>query len=408
MDVVSTIERKYVSQEEKIESIIGVNCQLQRAVSRNCPFSTIRSVLIENPSSIRHTDSHGRTPLFLAVLLNANLPIIRLLLAAYPDAASIANHMGELPLHVTCSISTAELLIREYPEGIRRPTKAKWLPLHTARSTPLAKLIIEEGIKRHVNCRNNTSFVSGMYQKDAEGQTPLERLGNSITWCVRCTISGTRKQRLVPLNPIASILWNQFYILTRASAKYYMYTQEDVDLTCRSSCWNEEKFYMVHSLVEVGLCWQELLEVALELYPEQVLEQDGLGRTPLAIAVTGGRRNKDLCQRELPFHEVIQLLLKQSKEAARIPDRRGRLPLHIAAEAGRDLFRKGGIKDIIFAEPRALETRDPKTGMYPFMIAATASDRSGCDCGKEGCCCAIDAIYFLLRESPSVLKIIIS
>ena len=284
------------------------------------------------------------------------------------------------------------------------------------------------------------------------GFTALETLASSLDFCL--SVSTENNMRPRRLNPITQILWNKLFWLTRATMKFYMYAIEDIDLSLRKQgikrYESDESFKMVHSWIELRNLqgwngaeskgngkqfFRTVLDLALDLYPHQTLEKDGLGRTPLIIALSEDtcheryRRNNDNFDTlDFSTNALVRMLLTRSPEALCIPDNLGRLPLHYAVESSRKnlWFEKysdsngGAVTDLIMAEPRALEARDPKTGMYPFMIAAVAKnevDRSDgkkineeCDCRgwKDGgeCCCVIDKVFFLLRESPSVMKLI--
>jgi len=75
---------------------------------------------------------------------------------------------------------------------------------------------------------------------------------------------------------------------------------------------------------------------------------------------------------------LVRYVLKKNPASARMRDLEGRLHLHVAIEHGwpcHDL--------LINAAPLALETRDVKTGFYPFQIAAVCSSLF-CNGGHDG------------------------
>jgi hypothetical protein len=115
----------------------------------------VQHVVNHSPNSIYQTDAYGRSPLFLAVYLNLPSTLIRFILILHPEAASIPNHMGEVPLHVARTIPIAKLLISMFPGAIHMSTKSKWLPIHTARSSELTHLFLQEGIKNSISARSN-------------------------------------------------------------------------------------------------------------------------------------------------------------------------------------------------------------------------------------------------------------
>jgi len=88
--------------------------------------------------------------------------------------------------------------------------------------------------------------------------------------------------------------------------------------------------------------------------------------------------------------KIITKLLQLYPRAARIRDTTGRLPLHLAAEAGRHW--DSGMSALVEAAPKAVNTRDIRTNFYPFMLAATAKN------------CDVDSIYGLLRANPENIR----
>jgi len=115
---------------------------------------------------------------------------------------------------------------------------------------------------------------------------------------------------------------------------------------------------------------------------------------------------------------LIPLLLKVCPESANLRDSTGRLPAHYALERGhrylRDADKKSssgqekgsnvkkqdtargyydtGLKDLLDGSPSVHVAPDPKTGLYPFMLAATSPSNTVAD---------LTTVYELLRSSPS-------
>ena len=71
-----------------------------------------------------------------------------------------------------------------------------------------------------------------------------------------------------------------------------------------------------------------------------------------------------------------------------------RLPIHLAVERGMKWHQ--GLKDIIDAYPSAVYEADPKTGLYPFALAAATS------AAGEVMHCNLDSIYELMQQNPSI------
>lgn len=106
---------------------------------------------------------------------------------------------------------------------------------------------------------------------------------------------------------------------------------------------------------------------------------------------------------------TISMLLECYPFAASVTNREGRLPLHLLLMNNEDnkallhLSEGGGnngmqimeslpdVKAMIEANPRALDSIDPVSGLHPFMLAAVSNT------------IPLDIVYFLLSESPIVL-----
>lgn len=360
-----------------------------------------------------------RSPLFLSVKHNLPPDIIQNLLQIYPEAASVPNSMGEIPLHVVRNTNTARLLISCFPGGLYKRTKAKWLPIHTARTADVAKLLLEEGKRLddqvYHHGKNGSAEVM-LFSRDEEGLTPLEKLATSLEFCLSCT-----RQR-TPLNHITAILWDKLCLLTKAMVDYCMYFQEDIDLSTRNKN-HTAGFQMVHSWIALrdmmagGHDWfffELILEVALDLYPRQLHEKDALGRTPLIIAINYRSSSSEEYFDERHFdghetsssHGLVYSLLQRSKAEAATSDGRGRMPLHLAI---RNDLGIQSIKLIAMSAPKILMIRDPITNLYPFMLASIESGADGVNGdgnknhrSRRG---MLNKIYYLLREAPAAVTI---
>jgi hypothetical protein len=83
----------------------------------------------------------------------------------------------------------------------------------------------------------------------------------------------------------------------------------------------------------------------------------------------------------------LDTLLQFHPSAARQTDQEGRLAIDIAAERGHS----GDVLErLVQAEPRAVDTRDLRDKMYPFLAAALHAN--------------VSTTYHLLRAKPHVLS----
>jgi ankyrin repeat protein len=78
-----------------------------------------------------------------------------------------------------------------------------------------------------------------------------------------------------------------------------------------------------------------------------------------------------------------------------VRDKRGRLPIHVAAIAG--LPWDGELSAIVFSSVYTIGEKDPVTGLYPFLLTASSEGKqNGCD---------LNSIYQIARLNPSCVRI---
>jgi hypothetical protein len=104
----------------------------------------------------------------------------------------------------------------------------------------------------------------------------------------------------------------------------------------------------------------DIVETALALYPWQARERDEQGRYPLHIVL-------DSCQSIKVKNQVLPILLNAYPDAAKlkIPD-----TLVLVAQHS-DLTLSNLQKIIAAVPPESFRKPDPKTGLFPFMVAAS-------------------------------------
>ena len=318
-----------------------------------------------------------------------------LILAANSMAASVpSGATGRLPLHHAASVSTASALVREHPAGMAARDGRGRVPLHWSVdpdgrrggvSPALVELLIREGKKRAVHTADEVREgkcsarddatgeetrggsrcqCGGIMLADTSGKTPLDLLCDRI---VETYEHDEKDGRLLPLTAVGERQWEALLML----------------ITHGTKAESRERFSVVHQVVELGLP-SPVVAHALRTNPTHAIQRDALGRTPLMIAASSIRRSNSA--------EVVHALLNESghgsAKAARITDREGRLPIDAAGEMGHD---ERVCELLAKAEPRAVDTRDLRDRMFPFMTAAVG-ERSD-----------LTAVYRLLRGTPHVM-----
>lgn len=341
--------------------------------STSGPVAVIRAFLDAYEDAAFHADRHGVTPLQAAIgKAGSSHEIVRLLLEANPGAASHADKTGKLPLHfVKGDASSAECLLEAHPSGAWAKDEEGRLPLHYfCESTGEQEGNQEETRSQQASLPNpdiarvllramkSSTTNNPILVKDRNGLTPLDLLYQSLATILKERQPDDNDSRL-------DTLWQVLFILAQSAAS------------------TTPKFQIVHSLVSLH-CPALIMTEALRRFPQQAVERDAQGRTPLLIAV-------HLLDHESEGPAVICELLSNNAAAARMTDREGRLAIDALAEKG--IYNEALFEAMVQAEPRAIDTRDLKNKQHPFVTAALAGDKSN-----------ISSVYHLLRAKPHVMR----
>jgi len=149
----------------------------------------------------------------------------------------------------------------------------------------------------------------------------------------------------------------------------------------------EQSIPLVHAIIECGGN-PHIVKKALSFHPNQILEKDVRGRTPLSIAAAKVNTQPGM----------FNLLLAKDyggRTAATIKDHTGNLPLHLAVKNGRTF--RNGVDILAEVAPESIAILDGDyTDMYPFMIAAIPKYRWDNTC--------LNTIYSLFKMAPHVLR----
>lgn len=114
---------------------------LQCAIYNQHPpsqFEIVKKLLKADVEAAKTINPDGDTALHLAVELECNINVLRLLIQAYPEAATIANDVGMLPLHTACFrkrndlVQIVEELLAVYPDAVHTENGESLLPAHIA------------------------------------------------------------------------------------------------------------------------------------------------------------------------------------------------------------------------------------------------------------------------------------
>jgi len=107
---------------------------------------------------------------------------------------------------------------------------------------------------------------------------------------------------------------------------------------------------------------------------------------PLHIIAQSPYKTSQMMSAANPFR-ALSFILQLNKNAARISDAKGDVPLSLALRSCKQW--NEGIDQLVHAFPGALTMMDGEFGFYPFMIAAS----------MEGKLCSV---YNMLRACPEL------
>ena len=327
----------------------------------NDAIETVKVLMEINPAAASQLTNQGRMlPLHHA---RSNPELARILLSAYPQGSVSQDGAGRLPLHHCCS---GDYVRGTTMDGTRNDNEENEEQGETAdegadTNAPRLALTHPEVVKQLITAAKQQGLSDGgILTQDCTQKTPLDLLCEEIAG----ELNGKDHKHSDDSSSRAARLWECLVIMIQA-------VHQKV---------NEEPFRMVHATIALN-CSADIVAHALTLHPEHAGERDSKGRTPLMLAAL----SLDTVQ-----PSVVCTLLQHYPEAACMTDQDGRLPIDIIAEASK--YDEEMWKALVKAEPRAIDTRDLRDKMFPFMTAAI---------GKKS---NLNSTYRLLRAKPHVLS----
>jgi ankyrin repeat protein len=350
---------------------------------------------------VKYRDGAGDTVLHWACFGVAPLNVVEALLEVCPDLAKAQNHIGHLPLHVACSYrascSIIRALVSAYPQGAGIPNGAGSYSLHILcdygcsaqsiqailetkegaqsvmeldsiyRRTPLYILHERTSLTRY---RRTVDELRSVRQRQREIIGDKESDG----------ISEPDQAEMARLE--ASMehhyewdYWDKAQRLVLAEFLGRPLVADDVD-----------RPGVLHACVGIRKCPPSLLELALLLKVDQLLEIDKEGRLPLHLA----------CAVSTPA--CVSEVLSACPRAACTTDSKGNLPLSIFLQHhSKYLSWVGPVEEMIFANPIALETLGLDTRLYPRIWSRFSTIRSPATRTRN-----IRALYESIRGNPTI------
>jgi hypothetical protein len=323
----------------------------------NDAIETVKLLMQYNPDAVaQQTRASKMLPLHH---VRSDPDIATILLDAYPQGSITKDLAGRLPLHHCCSGNHARQQTNVEQDAQNEPAEDEQNedsappPLSLLHPAVVAQLIMA--------CKQQGLSDGGILSKDCEGKTPLDLLCQEIS----CELSADHGAEATQESSFRiATLWESLVTMVQ--------TVSDQE--------KEVVFRMVHAVIELS-CSPTIVAHALKLHPQQAAERDSKGCTPLMLAALS---------LDTVHPGVICTLLKFYPEAACMTDNDGRLPIDIIAESSK--YDEELWEALVKAEPRAIDTRDLRDKMFPFMTAAIG-DKSN-----------MNNVYRLLRSKPHVLS----
>ena len=273
------------------------------------------------------------------------------------------------------NLGVAEVILSFWPMTLYQKDKEWNLPLHLAcysGSSRMVRLLFTKSVKNLLMTdkhRNWNAVSESLFQKNRNGLTPWDLLCGSFSAVL--DFSGDEA----------------FTGGTWPCIKLILYLR--ANMLARQPSGSIPLFHAAIMIIKpLDMLTAVILSGVLQCDPCVI---DHRRRTALHVAVKQQAFNKGT------WKEIVEYLLDEEhnrRQCALIRDVDNRLPLHVASAFG--LKWSDGMDYVLEANVAALEEKDEKTGLYPFMLAATGTASSGCESD-------LDTIFELLRLNPTMI-----
>jgi ankyrin repeat protein len=135
-------------------------------------IDSVLTIISIYPSALERMDGDDYLPLHIECMKRCRSSIISKCIQLHPQALSVANTKGSLPLHellenITSSINDAMMMIENYPAALQHQNRDGYLPLHIECMTQCRSSIISKCIEL---------YPRSLSKVDAKICLPLHRL----------------------------------------------------------------------------------------------------------------------------------------------------------------------------------------------------------------------------------------
>ncbi|CAJ1943469.1 unnamed protein product [Cylindrotheca closterium] len=386
---------------------------------RLCKIQQVVKSLLRHQPELLYVCSSGTgcSPFHIAARTCGNfLPILQELVSA--DASNrfmaMENIVGDLPIHVACS-NGADLDVLKYVAS-NTASHDRQLLWRTTRFgyTPADLLWLH-----HIEAGSSFSKVQTFHLVHSTAENRFDKDNEYYEKVLRNEVddamNGSRNQDHTTMermerakNKFGDLLDRLFVLLSASS--YSAAEPKDDGKHLHQAC-NVSTPYG-HTLPS------PLFKLILWIYKDDLLTVDENGNLPLHYAFDSNsptleklsKGTNDSKKRETKettcwneWAEYCHDLINAAPRACAMADQRGQLPLHLLLSnnrpagssncANQKLLQRLLVK-AIEAFPESAQTRDPISGLDPFMLAAMGSNEL-----------PLDTIYYLLRGCPNLCHV---
>ena len=340
---------------------------------------------------------NNATPLHLACLYRAPYDLVEWILNANPQALFCQDSEGWTPLHVIVlygnNDKTALLLIRRGGAAAAAiQSKVVGAPLHLACRHGCSTTVIQELLRANPDMATTAneystkpaSILWHQYSRNPENEEILLDILSSIN------AEQTREENTQKQDVNTRDLIERLALLLRAAKGKQPMSKSGV-----SNLEPDILHDVVMSTDDTVGDLSHVVALIVRAFPGYVRSTDEMGDLPLHKAASRVRSTRSDIKSNTNFHlrridptgrlyrpDPVEYLIRNYPAAARIPNRRGLLPLHIALSKGKRTWRTG-VSTMVQAAPEVLMTKDTETDLLPFQLAAATATMDDADFDKN-------------------------
>lgn len=378
---------------------------IHEAGKRMLPETTINQIIETHPQVCQVRNINGDTILhILCSYSNLTPRTISIIVKLYPNACAKLDNDGNLPLHrINSGIhlqSAVQMILTEHPYGVLKRNMYGSIPLETqcirelfAKIKPIPGYSDSEIVRclqlttHYINlvsiqdsyyemqCDLTCCYFTYYSQNapfllpakfDFKLEIQIKSLFHLTTkYVYGCAGAMHLGSRLTVAHHL--FFWTRFPLFTRMLLKQspYVTKKEDKHGELPLHVIAKHNFGM-HRIYECSTCSSVPIAGPFLWYSDgiQVCAKCNNSKSTDRFWNSSLKRLPLL---EYPVHEILKDIVSVYPQAASIPDRFGKFPLHLSLYAGSTW--DTGVKEIFEAAPNLIFVQD-SSGLLPFMIAA--------------------------------------